>query len=168
MSRAMHRFFRAAAVLLAACGACLAESPGKPGTPTTVRSSSALSVRTQAETENILKLIEAIRLHAERNGGAYPAKIEDLVQKNIISADEFKRLTTSPLDLSGLPTVGYDFYVQGKDINSGENEVLVIGKNPIAPNDARRAVGYQDGRVMWWKRPQLDAFLKTQKKAKAK
>jgi len=59
-------------------------------------------VRTQAEIENVFKLIEAIRLHAERNSGAYPAKIEDLVQKNIISKDEFTRLTTSPLDLSGL------------------------------------------------------------------
>jgi hypothetical protein len=123
-------------------------------------------VRTQAEIENVFKLIEAIRLHAERNSGSYPAKIEDLVQKNIISKDEFTRLTASPLDLGGLPAVGYDFYLQGKDINSGENEVLVIGKNPIAPNDARRAVGFQDGRVLWWKRPQLEAFLKAQKKAK--
>jgi hypothetical protein len=166
MSRGPHSLIVTAASLLAVHGACLAETPAKPGTPASVRSSSALSVRTQAETENILKLIEAIRLHAERNGGAYPAKIEDLVQKNIISKDEFNKLTTSPLDLSGLPAVGYDFYLQGKDINSGENEVLVIGKNPLAPNDSRRAVGYQDGRVMWWKRPQLEAFLKAQKKTR--
>jgi len=166
MTRASHCFIVTGAILLAAHDACRSESASKPNTPTSVRSSSALSVRTQAEIENVFKLIEAIRLHAERNSGAYPAKIEDLVQKNIISKDEFTRLTTSPLDLSGLSAVGYDFYLQGKDINSGENEVLVIGKNPIAPNDARRAVGFQDGRVLWWKRPQLDAFLKTAKKAK--
>ena len=166
MSCASHCSIVTATALLAAHGVCLAETPAKPNTPTSVRSSSALSVRTQAEIENVFKLIEAIRLHAERNSGAYPAKIEDLVQKNIISKDEFAKLTTSPLDLSGLPAVGYDFYLQGKDINSGENEILVIGKNPLAPNDSRRAIGYQDGRVMWWKRPQLDAFLKAQKKTK--
>ena len=166
MIRVPHSLLVTAASLLMAHGACFAEAPAKPGTPATTRSASALSVRTQAEIDNIFKLLEAIRLHAERNSGAYPAKIEDLVQKNIISKDEFAKLTTSPLDLSGLPAVGYDFYLQGKDINSGENEILVIGKNPLAPNDSRRAIGYQDGRVMWWKRPQLDAFLKAQKKTK--
>src|SRR5262249_10193596 len=75
------------------------------------RSASSLTNRTQAEVENIANLIEALKAYAGRFGGKFPAKIDDLVQKNVLSQDDFKRLTTSPLDITGgLQGNGYLYY----------------------------------------------------------
>jgi len=143
-----------------------AETPKTPSKVT--RSPSALTNRTQAEVENIANLIDALKAYAGRFGGKYPAKIDDLVQKNVLSAEDFKTLTTSPLDLTGgLQGNGYLYYFEGKDPFSNGSDVLILGKNPLAPADTRRAVGLEDGSVTWWRRQQVETFLKAEsKKAK--
>jgi len=129
------------------------------------RSASSLTNRTQAEVENIANLIEALKAYAGRFGGKFPAKIDDLVQKNVLSQDDFKRFTTSPLDVTGgLQGNGYLYYFEGKDPSGGGTDVLIVGKNPLAPADSRRAVGLEDGSVTWWRRQQVDTFLKAESK----
>jgi hypothetical protein len=132
----------------------------------TTRSPQALSVRTQGEVERISSIIDALRIYAAKTEGKYPAKMDDLVQKNILTAEELKRLTMSPLGGGEVQGDGYQYFFEGKTIKSPLTDVLVMGRNPLAPNDSRRAVGLQDGSVTWWRRAQVDAFLKAAKKAK--
>ena len=128
--------------------------------PSTSRSPQALSVRTAAEVQNIATLLAALREYAANFGGKYPDSIEELVQRNVISADDFKKATTSPLAISKVPGDDYEFFQRGKGPGSPADTVLVIGRNTLAPADSRRAVGIQGGGVVWWKRAQIDAFMK--------
>ena len=149
------------ALMLCAMTSSFAETPSK-----VTRSSSSLTARTQAEVSNIAALIEALRAYASRSGGKYPAKIEELSQKGVLSAEELKKLTTSPLDGGAPGQDGYLYYFEGRTLDSAPTDVLVMGRNPLAPSDSRRAVGLQDGSVTWWRRAQVDAFLKAAKKPK--
>ncbi|HEY2573533.1 MAG TPA: hypothetical protein VGH65_05660 [Verrucomicrobiaceae bacterium] len=116
--------------------------------------------------DHIAALIDALRNYAAKSEGKYPARIDELVQKKILTAGELNRLTKSPLDGNGSQGDGYLYYLAGKNIESPLTEVLVMGRNPLAPADPRRAVGLQDGSVTWWKRMQVEAFLKAAKKSK--
>jgi len=151
-----------AAVILMAAGYGISPSAHAADAqpPSTSRSPQALSVRSAAEVRNISALLAALRDYAANFGGKYPDSIEELVQRNIISADDFKKATTSPLATSKVPGDDYEFFQRGMGPDSPADTVLVIGKNTLAPGDLRRAVGIQGGGVVWWKRAQIDAFMK--------
>ena len=146
--------------MTAACGIPSSALAADAQPPPTARSPQALSVRSLAEVQNISTLLKSLRDYASNFGGKYPEFIDELVQRNILSADDFKKATTSPLANSKLPGDGYQFFQNGKSLDSPADTVLVIGKNVLAPADSRRAVGLQDGSVVWWKRAQIDAFIK--------
>lgn len=164
---ALTRRLRLRSVAAAAVWSIGLAHPGLAEKPeATTRSPQALSLRTKAEVENIANLIDALRRYAKRSDGRYPARIDELVQKSILTADELRKLTTSPLGSSGVAGDGYQYYLQGKNTESAPGEVLIMGRNPLAPSDPRRAVGLQDGSVTWWKSAQVAAFLKAVGKTK--
>ena len=151
-------YFRSAmgvCLLGTACGTCLSHAD-----PQVKPSKQALSVRSTEEITHISSLIKALQSYAAIYDGNFPATINGLVEKNIISRDELKKLTMSPLATgqeSGAD--GYLYFFAGKRIDTPGDRPLIVGKFSLSTSDFRRAVGLQDGSVTWWKKPQVETFL---------